>query len=254
MTDFLEKYRNVRDEKNSVLCIGLDPIPSEIREEETLHYCLDLVEKTSDYAAAFKPNSQFVLFNLHVRELRELTRAIQSHGCISILDHKLSDIGSSNDAAVQQISASGFDAFTASPYPGNIKETSDLAHREKLGAIILGLMSNSQAMWVQKDATLGGKPLYQKTAEEVRTSGADGLVIGTTGHVTAEDIRTARVLAGSNVLFLCPGIGAQGGQVQKAIDNTGPNVLLNVGRAITSDSSPRKKAEEYMKTMNRYRK
>lgn len=253
MTDFLEKYRNVRDEKNSVLCIGLDPLPSEVNEEETLHYCLDLVEKTSDYAAAFKPNSQFLLFNLRVRELRELTGEIRNHGCISILDHKLSDIGSSNDAAIQQISASGFDAFTASPYPGNIKETSDLAHREKLGAIILGLMSNSQAAWVQKDATLGSKPLYQKIAEEVRTSNADGLVMGTTGHVTAEDIRTARVLAGSNALFLCPGIGAQGGDVQKAMDNTGPNVLLNIGRAITRDPSQRKRAEEYMKMMNRYR-
>jgi orotidine-5'-phosphate decarboxylase len=253
MTDFLEKYRNVRDEKNSVLCIGLDPLPSEVGEEETLHHCLELVEKTSDYAAAFKPNSQFVLFNLRVKELRELTREIRSHGCISILDHKLSDIGSSNDAAIQQISASGFDAFIASPYPGNIKETSDLAHREKLGAIILGLMSNSQAVWIQKDATLGSKPLYQKIAEEVRTSGADGLVMGTTGHVTADDIRTTRVLAGSNALFLCPGTGAQGGEVQKAMDNTGPNVLLNIGRAITRDPSPRRRAEEYMNEMNRYR-
>jgi len=89
----------------------------------------------SDYAAAFKPNSQFVLFSLRVRELRELTREIRSHDCISILDHKLSDIGFSNDAAIQNIRASGFDAFTASPYPGNIKETSDLAHREKTGVI-----------------------------------------------------------------------------------------------------------------------
>jgi len=135
MTDFLEKYRKARDEKNSVLCIGLDPSPSEVREEEVLQYCLEIVEKTSDYAAAFKPNSQFVLFSLRVRELRELTREIRSHDCISILDHKLSDIGFSNDAAIQNIRASGFDAFTASPYPGNIKETSDLAHREKLGAV-----------------------------------------------------------------------------------------------------------------------
>jgi len=114
-------------------------------------------------------------------------------------------------------------------------------------------MSNSQAVWVQKDTTLGNKPLYQKIAEEVCINGADGLVMGTTGHVTADDIRTARILAGSNVLFLCPGIGAQGGGVQKAMDNAGPNVLLNVGRAITGDPSPRRRAEEYMKEMNRYR-
>ena len=253
MTDFLEKYRKIRDEKKSVLCIGLDPSPSEVREEEILQYCLELVEKTSEYAAAFKPNSQYVLFNLRVRELRELTREIRSHGCISILDHKLSDIGSSNDAAIHYIHASGFDAFTASPYPGNIKETSDQAHRQSLGVIFLGLMSNSQATWVQKDASLGGKPLFQKIAEEVRINGADGLVMGTTGHVTADDIRTARVLAGSNTLFLCPGIGAQGGEVQKAMDNSGPNVLLNVGRTITGDPSPRKRAEEYMKEMNKYR-
>jgi orotidine 5'-phosphate decarboxylase subfamily 2 len=253
MTDFLEKYRKIRDEKKSVLCIGLDPSPSEIREEETLHYCLEIIEKTSDYAAAYKPNSQFILFNMRVRELRELTREIRGHGCISILDHKLSDIGSSNDAAIHYIHASGFDAFTASPYPGNIKETAESAHRQSLGVLMLGLMSNSQATWVQKDAILGNKPLYQKIAEEVRLSGADGLVMGTTGHVTADDIRTARVLAGNNTLFLCPGIGAQGGEIQKAMDNAGPNVLLNVGRAITGDPSPRKKAEDYAKEMNKYR-
>lgn len=89
MTDFLEKYRNVRDEKNSVLCIGLDPLPSEVNEEEILHYCLDLVEKTSDYAAAFKPNSQFLLFNLRVRELRELTREI--HRAQRPTEHRKSD-------------------------------------------------------------------------------------------------------------------------------------------------------------------
>ena len=211
------------------------------------------MERTSASAVAYKTNTQFILFHLGIPELKELNRKIHKAGCISILDHKLSDIGSSNEAAIYRIKEAGFDAFTASPFPGNIKETTEHAHREGLGVIFLALMSNSQAVWIQKDTMYNSRPLYQKIAEEVKNNGADGLVIGTTGSVTTQDILMTRQLAGSNTLFLCPGIGAQGGDMEKAVRNAGQNVLINVGRSILGDVSPKKKAEEYRVEMNKYR-
>jgi orotidine-5'-phosphate decarboxylase len=253
MTELLVKYKKGRDEKNSVLCIGLDPSPEEVKEEDILNYCVDIVEKTSDYAAAYKPNSQFLLFPLTVKDLRLLNKRIRLAGCISILDHKLSDIGSTNEVAIHYIKEAGFDALTVSPFPGNIAETVAYAHRKEIGVFVLTLMSNSQAVLIQKEALINGQPLYQRIASEVGISGADGLVIGTTGHVTGEDIRITRELAGSNALFLCPGIGAQGGDLEKIMKNAGKNVLINVGRTIIGDASPKKKAEEYRDMINRYR-
>jgi orotidine 5'-phosphate decarboxylase subfamily 2 len=253
MSELFEKYRKAREEKNSLLCVGLDPSPQEVNEDAMADWCLDKVERTGDYAIAFKPNSQYVLFTLKKAELRNLNRKIRLKGCISILDHKLSDIGSTNEAALYHIHDMGYDALTASPFPGNIKETTDLCHRNKLGVFFLTLMSNSQAEWIQKQSLYEGMPLYQKIADEVRAGGADGLVIGTTGHVSAEDIVAARQHAGSGVIFLCPGIGAQGGDMEKIIKNAGQNTLVNVGRAIFSDVSPKKKAGEYRDMINRYR-
>ncbi|MBN2251433.1 MAG: orotidine-5'-phosphate decarboxylase [Candidatus Altiarchaeota archaeon] len=252
MTKLLEKYLETRKEKNSILCVGLDPAPGEHREEAILSYCKDLVGKTSKYAAAYKPNSQF-LFPLNTEELKELNDNIHAKGCISILDHKITDIGSSNEAALYWIKQAGFDAVTVSPFPGNISEVVESAHKNEVGVIVLTLMSNPQAAWIQKGVLISGKPLYQRIAEEVKSSGADGLVIGTTGHVTEEDLRTTRELAGADAIFLCPGVGAQGGDIEKTVKNAGSNLLINVGRAIISDPDPGKKAAEYAKLINECR-
>lgn len=253
MFDFLENYKEKREKKNSVLCIGLDPAPQQVEGKEVLNYCLDMVERTGEYAIAYKTNTQYILFHLGINDLKELNKKISKAGCISILDHKLSDIGSSNEAAIYRIKEAGFEAFTASPFPGNIKETTDHAHRGGLAVIFLTLMSNTQAVWIQKEAMINSRPLYQKIAEEVKNNGADGLVIGTTGHITSQDMLMTRKLAGSNAIFLCPGIGAQGGDMEKAVKNAGQNVLINVGRSILGDVSPKKKAEEYRDLINKYR-
>ncbi|MEA3254928.1 MAG: orotidine 5'-phosphate decarboxylase / HUMPS family protein, partial [Candidatus Altiarchaeota archaeon] len=112
MAEFLEKYNKARGVKNSVLCIGLDPSPGELDGADILSFCLDMVERTSDYAVAYKPNTQFILFTLNLTQLKKLNEEIHNAGCVSILDHKLGDIGSSNEAAFYWIAKAGFDALT----------------------------------------------------------------------------------------------------------------------------------------------
>ncbi|MEA3255700.1 MAG: hypothetical protein U9Q22_07700, partial [Candidatus Altiarchaeota archaeon] len=115
------------------------------------------------------------------------------------------------------------------------------------------LMSNPEAVWIQKETLFRDKPLYQKIAGEVKSSGADGLVIGTTDHVTEQDIREVRGLSGEDVVFLCPGVGAQGGDVEKILGNAGDNVLINVGRMIINDKEPEVKAKEFRDLINGFR-
>lgn len=251
--NLLEKYKKVKTKKNSILCIGLDPVVEKTGGKDILDFCLDIIEKTSNYVAAYKPNSQFILFPLNLKQLKELNEKIHQAGCISILDHKLSDIGSSNESALHWIKKGGFDALTFSPFAGNIEEATEQAHKNNLGLFVLTLMSNPEAIWIEKETMCNGMPLYQKIAEKVKSVGVDGLVIGATGHVTEYDIRKVRELSGEDVIFLCPGIGAQGGDLEKILRNGGDNVLINVSRAIIYDKEPEKKAKEFRDLINSYR-
>ncbi len=240
---FLKKYEKARSEKG-VLCIGLDP-PADMfgSPGNILDFCIKTIEKTADYACAVKPNSQYVLFAMDFGQLAELNKTAHENGLLSILDHKLSDIGPSNENAIKLMGRAGFDAFTFCPFAGNLKETTQMAHKEGLGIFCLTLMSNPEAV-VLKTADAGGAPMYERIALDAHKYKTDGLVVGTTGHVTRDDITKIRSIAGDDKIFLCPGIGAQGGDIEK-LKSAGRNILVNVGRSIILDKDPKKAAEKF---------
>jgi len=252
----LDSYRG----KNSVLCVGLDPalpsqrssnvVPSRYanqRDENKsrLDFCLSLVEETSPYCIAFKPNQQYVA-GFTSNDHRSLTNAIESAGCFSILDYKLNDIGDTVESAIFHIKRWGYDAITFNPFLGNLEGTVKLAHsgERELGVIVLTLTSNPEAVRYQKETRLNGKPLYLAIAEDVQKYHADGCVVGATGHVAADEIRAIRAAAGSDKIFLIPGVGAQKGDPKKVIESGG-NVLINVSRDVIYSESPWEKAKEY---------
>lgn len=254
-------YKQIRYEKNSILCIGLDPYPENLPQETlsenpgeaTLNFCLKIIEETFQYACAYKLNTQFLLFTLDFKQLRELNKTIHEKGCISILDHKLGDIGSSNKSAIYWIKKSGFDAFTFSPFAGNIREATLEAHKNNLGILVLTLMSNPESVWIQKESEWKGIPLFKEIAELARDSRSDGIVVGATGNVGSWDIQELREIVGKDTVFLCPGVGTQGGNAEFIITAAGENTIINVGRAIIYDANPAKKAREYKETFNNYR-
>ncbi len=247
------------------MCIGLDPATREIRkdkvvpesygqgEEGILNFCLDILEKTAPYASCVKVNSQYVLFLLGVEALKKITKKAHELGMVAILDHKLGDIGSSNLPALFYAQEAGFDALTFSPFAGNIKEAVEKAHQFDLGIFVLTLMSNPEAIWLQKDGLYENKSLYLEIARRVREAKGDGLVIGATGHVTEDGIKKVREIVGQDVVFLCPGIGFQGGDLKKLILAGGKNLLINVGRAIIYAENPGEKAREFNEKIKRCR-
>jgi len=259
-SDFREKVLACYGEKDSVLCVGLDPalpwqrstniIPVRYIDEgdenkSRLGFCVSLVEETSDYCVAFKPNQQYVA-GFTSLDHQALTNAIAKAGCISILDYKLNDIGDSIESAMFHIKKWGYDAITFNPFLGNLEGAVNLAHstERKLGVIVLTLTSNPESARYQKQMNLNGKPLYLALAEDVKKYGADGCVVGATGHVTAEEIRTIRTAVGDDKIFLVPGVGAQKGDPQKVVESGG-NVLINVSRDVIYSQSPREKARDY---------
>ncbi|MFH1403185.1 MAG: orotidine 5'-phosphate decarboxylase [Candidatus Altiarchaeota archaeon] len=258
--DFTEKYVQARDEKKSRLCLGLDPaLPDQRRTDvmreiypgdsgdAILQYCIDMVESVSDYCSAVKANSQYVLFALSPSKLEALNQAIHDKGMISILDHKLGDIGASNDSAFYWAKKCGFDAITFSPYAGNIRDATDMAHHRDLGIIVLDLMSNPEAEGFQKKAKFNTTPFFVRVAEDAKHAGSDGVVVGATGHIREVDVKKIRGIVGEKCLILFPGIGNQGGDIKKAVENGGKNILINVGRGILYSTDPVKAAMKYQK-------
>lgn len=268
MSIFLEKFQKAKAEKNSILCIGLDPAVPRLREKNVipaerlkgkeendakLDFCLDLLEKISGFACAAKPNMQYVM-DFTKQQHQQLNKAIHDKGMISILDHKLGDIGASNQSGMFNIKEFGYDAITYNPFSGNIEETMKFAGQHGLGIIVLTLMSNPEAIFFMKDAQIQGKPGYMFIAEKAKEFAVDGAVIGATGHVTVEEIKQIRQIIGDDKIIFFPGVGAQGGDAAKVIEAGGDNILINVGRGIMYADDPAKAAKKYNDLFNSMRK
>jgi len=276
MEEFLAKFKELLEKKNSVLCIGLDPaVPGQRRDnvipnryiddfkgdrnEARLKFCFDIVDQTAKFAIAAKPNEQYLRGFDH-DDHKRLTKYIQEHGLLSIYDCKLGDIGDSAESNLFWMHEWGYDAITVHTQPGNLEQVVNIArsYSPPIGVIALTLMSNQEAIKYMKESTHHEKPVYLCIAEDIRRTGADGCVVGATGHVTEEDIKSIRTECGEDKLFLIPGVGAQKGDPEKAIKAGGKNVLINVGRDIIYSPNPKDRAEYYFKIfgdlMNIYRK
>jgi orotidine-5'-phosphate decarboxylase len=134
-----------------------------------------------------------------------------------------------------------------------------LAQRDK-GIIVLCRTSNPGAGEFQ-DLSVEGKPFYQYVARKVATDWNNNdnclLVVGAT---YSKEIAEVRKITGPDMVFLIPGIGAQGGDIEKTVKAGGANIIINSSRAILYASgeedfadAARKAALECKEEINKYR-
>ncbi len=108
---------------DSLLCVGLDPHPSDLPEftaKCVKEFCLRLIEATVDLAAAYKPNVAFfeVFGPEGIAALQEVIETVPD-GIPVILDAKRGDISSTAQAYAQAVfKTMGADAVTINPYLG----------------------------------------------------------------------------------------------------------------------------------------
>jgi len=260
---FYEKYVKATKEKGSFININLDPaLPKQRKEnvvpdryvskedaETLLNFSLDIIEQVSDYCCSIKPNTQYYLG--HTDILEKIAKKIHKEGMLAILDHKLSDIGSTNGSALYWIKEMGFDAFTFSPFAGNTQTTVKKAHENNLGVIVLTLMSNPEAENMMIHTTFNGQPYYLHTAKTVKEAEADGCVVGLTCFVEDEHIKKIQEVVGDRVVLLMQGIGPQGGQANKI--RYARNPLVSLGRAVIYSDDPRKAVKGYHEIFKKYK-
>ncbi len=253
------------DDCSSLLCVGLDPHPSELpaaTAEAARGFCLRLVKATAPYAAAFKPNAAF--FELYGPEgwaaLKDVIAAVQEESdrmgsmIPVILDAKRGDIASTAEVyAKSAFENLGVNAITLSPYLGKDSIDPFLAYKEK-GVFLLCKTSNPGAADLQDLNVIGaglipaqagqlqGPPLHihiARLAQTWNTGNNIGLVVGATQPEALTRVRAAA----PDLWFLVPGVGAQGGDLETALRSglraDGKGMLINVSRAISRAENPR---------------
>ena len=95
---------------NSLLCIGLDPHVSQLKTNadqvisanDAKNFCLNIIEKSAPFAAAFKPNSAFfeAFGSDGMKALEEVIQAIPADIPV-VLDVKRGDIETTAQAYAQ---------------------------------------------------------------------------------------------------------------------------------------------------------
>lgn len=241
--------------------VGLDPdiekIPKHIRAlmsdpgkytvgDWIFAFNKGIIDKTHDIACVYKLNYAFYekYGNVGLDALRETIKYINkvAPNVPVILDFKRADIDNTNIGSVK----AGFedfnaDAVTVNPYFGKEALKPFLDNKEK-GIIVLAATSNKGAGEIQdlpvliSENPIVTKPVYQIVAENVNNNwnenGNCAIVIGAT---VPEKLAIIRKSVG-NLLILLPGIGKQGGDLQKALEAgftpEGTGIIVNNSREI----------------------
>lgn len=190
--------------------------------------------KRVEICCSVKLNTQYFLGAFDI--LRRVVKKIHDEGMIAILDHKLSDIDSANDSALFWMADLRFDAFTLSPFAGNVQNAVKSAHEKNLGVIVLTLMSNPEAENVLIKTIVDRQPYYLHIAKKAKESQADGCVVGLTGFVKREYIENIQRIVGDRMVFLMQGIGPQGGKPAYIKYITNP--LVSLGRSAIYSGNP----------------
>lgn len=271
---FYEKLRTAQEINQSWLCVGLDPDPALMPDLPDLQgpqglaaFCRAIIEATRDLACAYKPNLAFFLAHgsAGVRALEQTLGEIPPHIPV-VLDAKIGDIGSTQRMYGQAaFGALGADAVTVSPYVGEDAVLPLLEDYPGRGVFVLARTSNPDAPRFQ-DHPGSGPRLVERVVEaalgwaQAHPQNTVGLVVGSTHP---GDLQAIRAMAPA-LPFLIPGIGAQGGALEAAVqfgaaaDGTGP--LINVSRAVIHASrgpdyadAAHQSALQFMQAINQLR-
>jgi orotidine-5'-phosphate decarboxylase len=231
-------------EADSLLCVGLDPVARRLPQgfdgsaASIVRFCREIIDATSDLAAAFKPNLGFfmALGGDGLRALEDVRAAIPT-GIPVILDGKLNDMGETAKAYSEGVfDVLGFDALTVNPYLGEDAMMPYLQN-EGAGVIVLCKTSNPGSGDFQDLLLSNGEPLYLRVADRCREwdnayPASIGMVVGATYPEQLAEVRRRC----PDQIILLPGLGAQGGDteasVRAGITANGDGLLCSASRAI----------------------
>jgi orotidine-5'-phosphate decarboxylase len=238
---FYQKIKkNIQSTKNYV-CIGLDPDIDKmpLHFEKSMigleKFLFEIIDNTSDLCIAYKPNiSFFEAYGIDgLSLLKKVIKRIPDT-TPSILDGKRGDIGNtSGKQAAYVYDYFQADATTLHPYMGLDSLEPFFEYKDKFN-FVLALTSNPSASDFEKKLMSDNRPLYEVVSDQCKEWNAVykniGLVVGGT-QKEMEQIRKRDPL----IVFLIPGVGAQGGNYTDAVENGNNSEkvsIINMSRSI----------------------
>lgn len=281
--NIIKKLNKRIDISKSLVCVGLDSviekIPVHLQGEKYPQFAFNkaIIDATADLVCAYKPNSAFyeARGEKGMRELKMTFEYIQKKypHIVTILDAKRADIGTTNLGYVSYIfDYLRSDSVTLHPYLGK-EALQPFLNRKDKGCIILCRTSNPGAGEFQdlmvslrakrsnpneiaapacrqagRDAPRNDMYLYEYIAKQVSQKWNENnncmLVVGAT---YPEEMKKVRSIVG-DMPFLVPGIGAQGGDVEKTVkaglDSNKRGLIINSARGIIFASKGKNFAEK----------
>ena len=215
---YFDKLRAASLERDSLLCIGLDPDPRLIPGgvQGAVDFCRTLIQATSDVACCYKPNAAFwEQYGPRGWEGLATVRQFVPPDVPVILDCKRADVPNTMTAYASAVfEAMDFDAATVHAYHG-ADSLAVFARHGTRGVYVVCHTSNPGRADLQH-LRIGQEALFMAVAElAVRTDKHSnmGVVMGATAPNEAAAVRAAF----PKLPFLLPRIGRQGGNLEAAV-------------------------------------
>ena len=205
---------------DSVVSVGLDSqldrLPDHLADHDLPQWAFNrrIIDATHEHAACYKPNAAFYESADGWRALRETIAYAHGKDVPVLLDAKRADIGNTTRQYADMLEE--VDAITVNPYMGRDSLQPFLDRADK-GVFVLCRTSNPGREDLQDLELDSGEPLYRRVAALADLWNENdnvGLVVGATGPDELETIREAV----PELPFLVPGVGAQGGDAEAAVE------------------------------------
>lgn len=249
--NFSEKLEYAIELKKSCLMLNLDPNPEKFPEGITkdangaFEFCQKILGQTHDLICGIKIQmAYFEQFGAEgIRAVEMLLKLAKELNLITIIDGKRNDIGSTAEAYAEAYLGNGplsADALTVTPFLGSdgVLPFVKKCEENDKGLFVLVRTSNPSALEFQ-----GGKAeISLRIAEKVQEWNIStqspknmfssvGAVIGST--IDPKLMKFFREEM-PNAWFLCPGVGAQGGDMKSVLDTEegGMGVIIPIGRSV----------------------
>jgi orotidine-5'-phosphate decarboxylase len=251
-----QKLDSVSAARDSLVCVGLDPDPRRMPVQDVAEFNRNIVDATSDLVCAYKPQLAFYEA-LGIDGLRALAATVEhirkaAPDAVIVGDAKRGDIDSTAEAyARAMFDVWGFDVVTVHAYLGR-ESVEPFLTRPDRGVLVVCRTSNPGARELQdlrlarpgmaepgrrEDAAgeTGAPRLFEhvaRLAAQWDRGGNVGLVVGATYPEELAMLRSAH----PRLPILIPGVGAQGGDVEKAAragaNRDGRGVMISASRSI----------------------
>ncbi|MHB9288220.1 orotidine-5'-phosphate decarboxylase [Halobacteriales archaeon Cl-PHB] len=217
---FFKRLDDRIDAVDSVVSVGLDPdparLPEAVADVDLPRWAFNrrIIDATHDHAACYKPNLAFYEDPDGWRALQETIAYAHGKDVPVLLDAKRADIG--NTARQYASLLDDADAITVNPYLGR-DSLEPFLQREDRGVFVLCRTSNPGGADLQDLELADGDLLYERVAALAdlwNANGNVGLVVGATAPEELEEVRELV----PDIPFLVPGVGAQGGDAEAAVE------------------------------------